>query len=501
MTQRELVEFLKSPSSYPHAVNKVDHLETHISHIFLTGDIAFKLKKEVKLSFLDFSSLSLRKEFCDRELKLNQRFAPDLYLEVIPVFQKEGTFSFLEGDLVDYLVKMNQFPTESLFTELIRQNKLTFELIEDTVDTIVSFHTKAEKAPKYWDASQLTNFIDECYEVIEEKEDLVSSSLQTSKQLTYELLSKYEQLLKTRQTTHVKLLHGDLHLKNICLYQGKPTLFDGIEFDDGYAASDGWGDIAFLIMDLLFESQEALATRTVNHYLELSDDYEGLQLLPLYIAYRALVRAKVAALESKRDSCQKHIALANQELTLNNPIIVAIGGLSGSGKSTVAKKVSELLRCVIIRSDAVRKHIADIALSQRGDSSLYTDEMTQRTYTGILARAQFALSAGYSVILDATFLNRDDRRNVKQFAEVNNTSFFGFWLELAPETLKNRIGQRKHDISDATQEVLLHQLSKQRQIDDWKTIDASESSLKIAKEILTHCAQKHFPQGQEQEHD
>ncbi len=484
MTPHDLIEFLLSPANYPHQVGEIEHVETHISHIFLTGQYAYKLKKEVKLSFLDFSTLKLRQHFCERELHLNQRFAPEIYLEVVPLYKSHNTYSFTSGEVTDFLVKMKQFPTDSLFSELAARNDLSCEMIEKTIESIYTFHTRAQKAPSYWDASQLTNFIDECFEIIEAKEPPYSPYLSPCKEKIYSQLSRYERLLKLRQKTHVKLLHGDLHLKNICLYNNTPTPFDGIEFGDQYAASDGWGDISFLIMDLLYENQPNLATRATNHYLELSDDYEGLELLPLYISYRALVRAKIASLRDNQDSCNTHIELAHTELSLPEPNIIALGGPSGSGKSTIAKAIATLCRCIILRSDAIRKHLGGVPLLQRGGSSLYTPEMSQRTYNEMLKRAEHALTAGYSVIFDATHLEHEYREQAEDFAKDHNASFHGFWLEAPKETLERRVSERKSDVSDATPDVLEQQLEKEQPECTWYSIDSEQSPKAIAEFIM-----------------
>ncbi len=495
--QKKIVAFLLNPKSYPHKVQEVVHVETHISHLFLTGEFAYKLKKPVQFDFRDFSSLEKRKKYCEEELRLNQRYAKELYLEVVPVtVLAAGELSLdAEGKPVEYTVKMRQFNPENGFDVLLKRGKLTDELLSDTTDQIVEFHRSAENASDYFSLEDVEHYISDNIEVCltAVKNLHLSKLLEEIKELFHLEISTKKTLISARQKTHVKELHGDLHLGNICLYKGKPLLFDGIEFNPAYAACDPWADLAFLVMDLQFNNAEEKANFVINRYLERGDDFEGVRLLNLYIAYRAAVRAKVEAIRLSQNptedstcstSIEAHLLLAKNSLHVNAPRIITIGGFSGSGKSTLAKLIAPKIGAIIIRSDAVRKHIFNVPLDENAPRNRYSEACSNETYRAMRKRAEDVLASGRPVILDGVFGKESTREEVQEFAKQHSTSFTGLWCEVAPEIALARIEARKGDLSDATGEVFRAQVSKYRAPLNWSILDMSEAIDKTLSNAL-----------------
>ena len=485
--QQAIVSFLEQPSSYPDPTDSVSHIETHISHLFLTGSYAYKLKKAVRFDFLDFSTSALRRRFCEEEIRLNSRFSPELYLAVVPVSRgRAGLIIGPGGEVEDYLVKMRQFDSSTVFEELAAQNRLTRALLLEATDVIAKFHRTAEIQPGFWGPEQVAQVIRGNISVCEKFTPwpIDSERLKRFGRLSESALQAQVGLINNRQHTHVRALHGDLHLRNICIYDGKVHLFDGIEFNPEFANCDVWADLGFFIMDLMSHNRGADAAHVWNRYLLQTDDFAGLKLLDLYISYRAAVRAKVNCLEIKTahsleqreqfcEEANRYLSLGCAALESRQPRLIAIGGLSGSGKSTLALELSARLLGVHIRSDAVRKHLCGLDPFERAPLSAYSEEISEKTYDGMLERIKLTLDAGRTVIVDAVFKSPVRRSEIERLAEERGTPFAGVWCDVSPEAAAARISCRTSDVSDADLSVAEQQQAYNLGDIRWHRIDSS----------------------------
>lgn len=505
--QLKVVAFLKEAKNYPHSVQHITHIETHISHLFLTGEYAYKLKKAIKFDFLDFSTRENRKKYCNEEIRLNSRFAPELYLRVVLIIEAGEKLFFesetSEGTEIDYLIKMLQFDESTLFDRLAAEGLLNESLLIQITDVISQFHLEADHQPGFWGVESveriLENSLAECAPYCEDHTEQMR--LELLRRSLLEDFFKLQELILKRQTTHVRALHGDLHLRNMCIFKGKVLLFDGIEFNPELSNCDVWADIAFFIMDLMFRNYRESAALVWNRYLEATDDFEGLKLLELYVSYRALVRAKVAFLTSStavdeisknkaRDEGRAYLDLAMDSLNKGKACIIAIGGISGSGKSTIASELAKRVQGVHLRSDAVRKHIAGVPLLEHGSKEVYSDVMSEKTYNGLAQRARHVLGAGYIVFVDAVFSSLKQREDIESLARSLSVPFFGIWCELLSELAKERVRLRTGDISDADEDVVTLQesiLKESFQLGEpeWHHLDTS-----LPKEVSIDAAMK-----------
>ncbi len=465
---------------YPHAVKEIRLIQTHISWVFLTGDFAYKIKKPVDFGFLDFTTLVKRKKACDDELILNRRLAPDIYLNVLPVHKRDGAIQ-IGNDLdnrkgiVDYCLKMVQFDQPDLFDNRVESNLFDPVWMDQLAGIIAEFHQKAERnayIEQFGDPQLLYNHIQENLHIAEEQmrtHPMIETLIDLKKQINTSFNASRQQLSMRQQGHHVRNCHGDLHLKNITLFNNKPTPFDCIEFSDAFRMIDTMNDVAFLIMDCDARKRSDLGYRFLSRYLEQTGDYEGLQLLPLYLSYRAGVRGKVSCLSASNATLQQretsksynavedYFRLAAQYLLPRQPQLFMIGGLSGSGKSHLALLGLKHVKAIIIRSDATRKRLA----RQHTRLPLYGTRMHQLTYQAMFDAATTSIKAGFSVILDATFLHPASRKSAIELAATLHIPFSFYWLDIDPVVLQTRIEQRNieaSDISDADLNILKSQL-------------------------------------------
>lgn len=466
-----------NPSFYPHPAQSIRMLQTHISWVFLVGSYAYKLKKPLDLGFLDFTSLEKRHYFCKQELHLNQRLAPAIYLNVLPISLADGSYQLDNTDNIhDYCLKMLRFSQDDVLDQ--RLNNGTFDPIwmDILAKDIAKFHATAKtnrNIQTFGNIDLLRKHITGNIQVAKEHSAIFVSSNQLNAitQFSEDFILKHAKDFATRQCDgYIRDGHGDLHLKNIALFQGKPVVFDCIEFSDEYRMIDIMSDVAFLVMDCDARGRSDLGFRFLSRYLELSGDYGGVALLPLYLSYRAGVRGKVACLlsdnkevdvnEESQQSSESvaYFNLAESYTTSAQPRLFAIGGLSGSGKSHLALLGCGIERAIIIRSDATRKQLA----SKYPELKLYNEEMSVKTYASMFKNAKTALAAGYSVILDATFLQHKFRENIRQLAQSENVKYHILWLDVDVSVLHKHISQRmqtEKDISDATLYVLDMQMA------------------------------------------
>jgi len=490
--QREVIAFLGRPASYGPGIERVERIETHVSLVFLAGDWAYKLKRAVKLPYLDFSTARQRHEACAAELALNRRTAPSLYLNLRRLGRDAaGKIGFAEeGQALDWVIVMQRFDQALLFDALAQRGKLDGRLIDALADHIAQFHEAAEQRPDQGGAAALCEVAATNHQVLaaapgcvfpRERVDGILDKWQTALAATRELLDA------RRTAGKVRRCHGDLHLRNICLFDGRPTLFDCLEFSDALASIDILYDLAFLLMDLEHRGLGHFANRMLNRYLDRSGEDDGLQAMPLFLSLRAGIRAHVTATaltraankdkkEEMADEARRYLDLAHRALEPQPCRLIAIGGLSGSGKSTLAASLAPELGlrpgARVLRSDVTRKLALGAAPETRLPIEAYTPEITRRVYDALREKAATALAAGYTAIIDAVSLAPAERQSFAEIARKAGVAFTGLWLEADADAMEHRLRARRDDASDASAETLAQQLRQDPGPMDWVPIDA-----------------------------
>ena len=487
----ELPLALREPACYPHPVGEVELVETHISWVFLTGEIAYKVKKPVNLGFLDFSTLERRRYFCEEELRLNRRLAADLYLGVVPI-----TGSARQprmggaGEPIDYAVKMRQFPQEALLDRQVVQGQVSAQLIDSLAAQVAAFHATiavAEPASGFGKPSAL---LDGMAQDFSQLKALLPAGAEAQAVDALEQWSRREHAARSAlfaarlRGGFVRECHGDLHLANMVLLDNRVCIFDGIDFNPRLRWLDVIDEIAFLVMDLEHRGRSDLAYRFLNAYLELSGDYEGVQVLRFYLVHRALVRAKVAAIrahqpeaphragQQARAQFKKYLRLAERYAAPQQPVLAITHGLSGSGKTTAAQTIVESAGAIRVRSDVERKRLQGLAASARSGSTLgaglYAEVHTRATYQRLARCARAIVAGGWPVIADATFLRRSQRAKLRALADKLSVPFRIADFRADAATLRARVeqrGDRGGDASEATLAVLEHQQASQEPLD------------------------------------
>jgi hypothetical protein len=454
-------------------------VETHISIVFLLGDTAYKLKRAVRFSYVDYSTLARRKACCEAELMLNRRTAPEMYRRVRAITRAAlGGLEFDgPGAAVDYVLEMQRFAEADLFDSMAQAGKLTAPLLRDLTDNIAAFHQKAERTPR--DGAALLRGV-----VEGNAQNLAKAGF--DRHLVAEVntgcraaVEAHAALLAARGAG-IRRCHGDLHLGNIVLWQGKPLLFDCIEFSEDFACIDPLYDIAFLLMDLLRRGERSFAALVFNRYLDGTGEAGGMAALPLFIAVRAAIRAHVLAAQGRAGEGGAYLALASEVLRPAAPRLLAIGGFSGTGKSTLAAALAPEFAPVpgarILRTDVLRKTLCGVAPETRLPESAYTREMNGKVYARMYAHAEAALASGYCAILDAAFLRFEEREEAAAMAARLGVRFSGFWLDAPAEVLIARLDARRDDASDAGVAVLRHQQALETGEIRWTRIDAAAAS-------------------------
>lgn len=512
--QRDVVAFLRDPASYAPGVGSVEVIETHASLVFLAGGYAYKLKRAVKYPYLDFSTAALRQAACAAELRLNRRTAPQLYLEVRAIGRRrDGRVVWFRAagakgqGPADFVVVMRRFVQSDVLENVARQGGLSAALALALTAHIAAFHAKAEQRPDYGGSAVTADLIATNIAILRDSRaagfaaDLID---QVEAGLRGELARLGALLDARRDRGKVRRVHGDLHLRNICLVDGAPVLFDCIEFSDAIATIDILYDLAFLLMDLDHRGHPDLANLVLNRYLDLTADDDGIALMPLFLSLRAVIRAHVGATmaahgwgagegETAFAEARRYLDEARAALAPAPPLLVAVGGLSGSGKSSLAAALaSDLGRrpgARLLRSDVLRKLHFATAPEAALPLEAYSAEISAEIYRELGERAAAALNAGYAAIIDAVALRQEERGAFAAVAAAAGVPFTGLWLEAPAPTMMARLGTRRGDASDASGEVLRQQLALQPGAVGWHRIDAGggpAATLAAARQALTH---------------
>jgi aminoglycoside phosphotransferase family enzyme/predicted kinase len=496
--QSEVVAFLGSAAA--HGGTPVERVDTHASIVFLSGDRALKLKRAVRYDYLDFSTADRRRAMCEAELRVNRRTAPSLYRRVVPVTRAAGDGLALGGSgvAVDWVLEMARFDQDRLLDRLAARGALPLPVMAVLAGQVARFHETAERRRGSGGREGIRRVIDgnaagfahEGRGVLDEStwRRVITASLAA--------LDRCGALLEERRLGgFVRHCHGDLHLRNLVLIDGVPTLFDAIEFNDDISCVDVLYDLAFLLMDLWHRDLRAHANTVLNGYLAHAGETRGLALLPLFLSCRAAVRAKTGATaaglateasarEMERGAAQDYLLLADALIQPLPPCVVAIGGLSGSGKSTLAHAVAPSIGpapgAVVLRSDQIRKRLCGVAPLTRLDPAGYSPQVSRRVYDALATGAAEVVAQGHAVVVDAVFADPDERRRIEAAAASAGVPFAGLWLEAPAEVLINRVGTRRNDPSDADAAVIHGQLRRDLGPLGWPTLDASAGPEAVA---------------------
>ncbi len=479
---RRLVEALIRTRPFPHPVDHIQLVETHISSVLLTGEYAYKIKKPVDLGFLDFTSLADRKRYCEEELRLNRRLAPRLYLAALPITGSlDAPRLGGDGEAIDYAIQMRQFDQSQLLDSLLARGELTARHIDTLADIIADFHGHITAAPPdspFGEPERVCGPMAQNFEQIRallhvpERLDQLDRLEAWTEGRYYALRGV---LTARKAGGFIRECHGDMHLGNITLLDGEITIFDGIEFNDEFRWIDVMSEMAFITMDLVDRGATGFARRLLNRYLEHTGDYGGLRVLPFYQVYRAMVRAKIAVIrlgqggldedERRRIMVQYegYADLAERFTRPGQPRLLLMHGLSGSGKSFVSQRLLEMLDAVRVRSDRERKRLfEDSDLPDDVlNAGLYSPQATAATYERLRKLARTIIESGYTAIVDATFLHAEQRTPFARLAEELGCPYTIVHTRADEAVLRERVNARATEasnISDATESVLDYQM-------------------------------------------
>lgn len=491
-----LVHALQNPTIYPHETSQFEVIQTHLSWIILTGSYAYKIKKPLNLGFQDFTTLEKRKYYCELETTLNKRLAPDLYIDVVAITgttinpELNGT-----SEPIEYAIKMHQFSQKHMLSFMASENRLTAKIIKGIAEQLASFHLNAERAAPESTYGRVAAVIAPMRDNFQALFNMPITqpwhpTLKKLSSITEEKSKSLQNILEHRRKDGwIRATHGDVHLENIVLIHDAPVIFDCIEFNEDFRWTDTMNDIGFLFMDLIHKNLPDLAYIFINHYLEITGDYEGLALLSFYACYRAMVRAKITGFQMTQidpaspqyqqlyQELGTFIHLAEKLLTENHPTLSITVGVSGSGKSSYTEKLMTQQGAFRLRSDVVRKQLLNLPLYQPTPEAqkaiAYSEETSHTVFEKIREYAKLYLQQGQSVIIDATCIKLWQRTLFASLAQELETPFKIFAFDVDLNELATRLEKRQKlkQVSDASIEIVHAQLK------NFDALTAQEKSL------------------------
>jgi len=520
MKSKELIRKLKKTVSFKKNIDAVKVLQTHISYVILTGEYAFKIKKPLDLGFLNFSTLEQRKYYCEQELKLNKRLCPKIYEKVVTLTEKEGEIEIDgTGKVVDYAVKMKEFPQSNIMSSLLDKDKIGFEKIEDLVENLVNFYKSEQSTDEIKKFGKIKTIKQNTDENFEQTEAMLGGVISEQnyehiKKITNQYLIEFENVFKKRITNNcIKDCHGDLHTGNIVLLNGKICIFDCIEFNKRFRYCDIASDIAFLAMDLDVKGHGLLSSFLIESYIKKSKDTSIFDVLSFYKCYRAYVRAKVTGFrlsdksiepserKQVKETTSRYFELASYYARLmeykleqeNQPVLFITSGLTGTGKSTAAKKIKIDYDATIVSTDEVRKRLEGVnkyeAHHDDYNLGMYSPKKNRDTYNEVFKIGKELLNKGKNVILDATFKTEELRIKAKHIARQNNAKLIIINTVCPEEVIQKHLEARAKlkSISDGRWEIYIEQ---KKSFEDFKgdipriEIDTSKKTLEYQLNIF-----------------
>ncbi|GAW35896.1 hypothetical protein RA2_02964 [Roseovarius sp. A-2] len=486
-----ITAFLSDPATHG-TPTPVEVVRTHGALVFLSEADAYKVKRPVTYDYLDFSTLEKRKAMLDRELELNRPTAPEIYLGLVPVTRAADGGLRLggEGQVVEWCLHMRRFPKGAELSEMAARGMLTRTIAEDLGRVVAALHARAEIRDA--DGAALVSAVaDELETTLAGMTDVLPHDAVTElRGALRDRIDRQSDLLRARgRAGFIRRGHGDLHLGNIVLLDGRPVPFDALEFSERLGTLDVLYDLAFLLMDLLHRDLSEAANAALTSYLfhaGAPDHLDALALMPLFLALRAAIRAMVSVQAGRLSDedrsaryaeARAYLDAARAHLSPPPPRLIAVGGLSGTGKTTLATRLSPHVGpppgAIHLRSDLERKALYGVDPLTPLPNTAYTPEVSARVYDRLLDKARRVLSAGHSVVVDAVFAREDERRRLGDLAKASDANLTGLWLTVDAETMVERVETRQGDASDADAAVVRHQLEQFGPAPDWAQIDAS----------------------------
>jgi len=483
----------------------IERIDTHGAAVFLAGAFAYKIKRPISFPYMDLSTPAKRRAACEAEVILNRRTAPQVYLGLAPVHISAASLSL--GDIgapiakdAECAVVMRRFDQDTLFDRLAERGRLDDDLVIGLAERIAAFHDEAAVVHDSGGAREMQWVVEENLEELVGRSDVFDADdLARLSTQTRGALARLKDAMDARMARgFVRHCHGDLHLRNVCLFDGQPTIFDALEFNESLAITDTQYDLAYVLMDLLHRDRRRQANLLLNRYLERRPDHGGLTLLPFFMSVRAAVRAKVslsmaavqddeAGAAALHDEARDYLCLATALLASARPLVIALGGFSGSGKSTVARALAPLLNpapgAVVLRSDVIRKTLLGVDDLSRLGPEGYAPDVSSQVYEALVVGADTVAQNGFSAIADATFTKVEGRTAIAQRAAECGVAFVGFWLEADRDILLERVTARRGDPSDADADVVERQMGEGVGVLDWIRVDAARPAPMIAEEI------------------
>ncbi|WP_454631467.1 bifunctional aminoglycoside phosphotransferase/ATP-binding protein [Bradyrhizobium cenepequi] len=480
-------------------------VDTHGSIVFLKPDRVYKVKRAVRLPYLDYSSLDKRKHACEEEIAVNRRFAQEIYRGVVPITEGEaGPEIGGKGDVIEWAVEMARFDENKTFDHLAARGEISPDLAEPLAEAIAASHQEAPVSDGETWLVSLPGIIERNTIAFRGHSALASAEVERLHVHSCDLLAKTQPLLKQRAAARmVRRCHGDAHLGNIVLIDGKPRLFDAIEFDPVIATTDVLYDLAFPLMDLLHFGNRAAANPLLNFYLQATwqQNAGGLALLPLFLSIRAAIRANVLLTKHAQgggaaalSDAKAYFGLALDLIAPGKPSLIAIGGRSGTGKSVLARAIAGLVQpapgAVLLRSDVIRKETFGVGPLVKLPETAYAPGTSERVYAAMLDRARTVLAQGVSAVVDAAFLKEGERNQLQPLAASCGVDFSGIFLVAETSVRLARIGVRGNDASDATRDVALFQESIDIGAVDWAIVDASGTPEQTLERSIRHLPRR-----------